>query len=205
MIEKVDLLCWQRYLDWPEIENWSDDSGRIVLIGEASHPLLVSAFIATRHLCSDYTLVQPCSTQSCGLSVESAAVLCTLLSYVRGFDHIPILVRAYETIRRGRSKFLHDVETMSVMQTMFPPGPERDIRDLDLQKRLLAGQDKWDDDAYLGIWGQLCEVWAYNAFDVADDWWVQWGMLRERALSLQDPSLALPFTPLEVSVSAQTA
>jgi len=183
MFEKIDLLSWQRYLDWPEIENWSDDSSRIVLIGEASHPLI------------------PCSTQSCGLSVESAAVLCTLLSYVRGFDHIPILVRAYETIRRGRSKFLHEVETTSVMQSMFPPGPSRNARDFDLQKRLHAGQDKWDDDAYLGIWGQLCEVWAYNAFDVADDWWVQWGMLRERALSLQDPSLALPFSPLEVNIS----
>jgi salicylate hydroxylase len=84
---------------------------------------------------------------------------------------------------------------------MFPPGPSRNARNFDLQKRLHAGQDKWDDDAYLGIWGQLCEVWAYNAFDVADDWWVQWGMLRERALSLQDPSLALPFSPLEVSIS----
>jgi len=186
MIEKIDSVCWQRYLDWPEIENWSDDSSRIVLIGEASHPLI------------------PCSTQVCSLSVEAAAVLSTLLSYVRGLDHIPILVRAYETIRRGRSQFLHEVEVTSIAQTMFPPGPARTARDLEMQRLLHAGQDKWDDDAYLGIWGQLCEVWAYNAFDAADDWWVQWGVLRERSMCPQDQHVELPFNHLEISVSAQT-
>lgn len=44
MLEKVDSYSWQNYLDWPEIENWSDDSHRIVLIGEASRPLIVSYF-----------------------------------------------------------------------------------------------------------------------------------------------------------------
>lgn len=113
-------------------------------------------------------------------------------------------MRAYETIRRGRSKFLHEVEVTSVTQTMFPPGPERQARDSEMQKFLHAGQDKWDDDAYLGIWGQLCEVWAYNAFDAADDWWVQWGVLRERALCRKDQNVELPFNLLEISVSAQT-
>jgi hypothetical protein len=46
MLEKVDSYCWENYFDWPEIEDWSDDSHRIVLIGEASHPLLVSPFTA---------------------------------------------------------------------------------------------------------------------------------------------------------------
>jgi salicylate hydroxylase len=93
---------------------------------------------------------------------------------------------------------------------MFPPGPERQARDDEMQKLLHARQHKWDDDAYLGIWGQLCQVWAYNAFDAADDWWVQWGVLRERAMSIQDSksvqnsSVQLPWSRLEVSVSAQT-
>ena len=136
--------------------------------------------------------------------MEGAAVLSTLLSYVRGFDHIPLLVRAYETIRRERTEFLHEVELTSVAQTMFPPGPARKARDSEMQKLLHMGQITWDDDAYLGIWGQLCEIWAYNAFDAADDWWVQWGMLRERALSIQNPNVELPFRRLEVSVSART-
>jgi salicylate hydroxylase len=186
MLEKVDSFCWQNYLDWPEIENWSDDSHRIVLIGEASHPLV------------------PCSTQSCSLSIEAAAVLSALLSYVRGPDHIPHLVSAYETIRRERSKFLHEVEATTVTQSMFPPGPECEARNLEMQKLLHARQHKWDDDAFLGIWGQLCQVWAYDAFDAADDWWVQWGVLREQSMRVQDPSVEISWSPLEVSVSART-
>ncbi|KAI9438895.1 FAD/NAD-P-binding domain-containing protein [Lactarius psammicola] len=179
---RLARFCWQKYLDWPNIENWSDESNRIVLVGESSRPLI------------------PCSTQSSSLSVESAAVLSTLLSYVRGLDHIPLLVRAYETIRRDRSEFLHQVELMNVSQTMFPPGPERAARDEEMQKLLHAGQVKWDDDAYLGLWGQLCEIWAYNAFDAADDWWVQWGVLHERSLGVQDPNVE---TPLEVGIIAR--
>jgi len=53
MFEKVDSFCWQRYLDWPEIENWSDESNRIVLIGEASRPLIVSPLLAAPCLCSE--------------------------------------------------------------------------------------------------------------------------------------------------------
>jgi len=94
---------------------------------------------------------------------------------------------------------------------MFSPGHERQARDNDMQKLLHAGQHKWDDDAYLGIWGQLCQVWAYDAFDAADDWWVQWGVLRERATCLQepaaylqDPNVQLPWSRLEIRVSAQT-
>jgi salicylate hydroxylase len=113
--------------------------------------------------------LQPCSTQSCSLSIEAAAVLSALLSYVRGLDHIPHLVSAYETIRRERSKFLREVEVTAVTQSMFPPGPEREARDLEMQKLLQARQHKCDDDAFLGIWGQLCQVWAYDAFDAADD------------------------------------
>ncbi|KAI0255935.1 hypothetical protein BJV78DRAFT_1174599 [Lactifluus subvellereus] len=186
MFEKMESVYWQNYLAWPEFENWSDDSARIVLLGEAARPLI------------------PCSLQSCSVSVEGAAVFSTLLSYLRGFDHIPMLVRAYETIRRDRTEFLHQVEVSSVTQAMYPPGPERIARDQEMQKNLETGQTKWDDDAYLGLWGQICEVWAYNAFDAADDWWVQWGVLREHSLRLQNSHIETLFHPLEVSVTAHT-
>ncbi|KAH9024901.1 hypothetical protein EDB84DRAFT_1564246 [Lactarius hengduanensis] len=202
MLEKIDAVCWQRYLDWPNIENWSDESNRIVLVGESSRPLIVRTPISS----SAYALrsaSQPCSSQCGSLSVESAAVFSTLFSYVRGFDHIPLLVRAYETIRRDRADFLHRVELTHVTQTMFPPGPEQLARDQEMRKLLQAGQAKWDDDAYLGLWGQVCETWAYNAFDAADDWWVQWGILRERSLGIHDPDVESPFRPLEVGVSAR--
>jgi hypothetical protein len=41
MFEKIDSVCWKKCLEWPEIENWSDESGRIVLLGEAARPVIV--------------------------------------------------------------------------------------------------------------------------------------------------------------------
>ncbi|KAH9975995.1 hypothetical protein BGW80DRAFT_1295721 [Lactifluus volemus] len=185
----IDSYSWQQYLDWPEIENWSDGSSRIVLLGEAARPVI------------------PISTQSCSVCVESATVLSTLLSYVCGIDHIPVLVQAYETVSRERTEFLHRLELAHVARMMYPPGPERTARNQDFKALLNMGQLKWSDDAYLGLWGQMCKIWAYNAFDEADDWWVQWGMLRERSLLPlhQNPNIERPFPRLQVNVTtAQT-
>jgi salicylate hydroxylase len=111
------------------------------------------------------------------------------------------LVRAYETIRRDRCEFLHQAEVMHAMRTMFPPGPERTARDEEMQGLLKAGQAKWDDDSFLGLWGHLINIWAYNAFDAADDWWVQWGILRERSFDRPDPNIETPYPPLKVDVT----
>jgi salicylate hydroxylase len=29
---------------------------------------------------------------------------------------------------------------------------------------------------------EIAEVWGYYAVDAADEWWVEWGMLRERSM-----------------------
>jgi salicylate hydroxylase len=200
MFEKIDSVCWKKFLEWPEIENWSDDSARIVLLGEAARPVIVRPLLLILRCFEDDPL-QPCSTQNCSVSVETAAVLSALLSYVREFDHIPVLVRAYETICRERTEFLHRVEMGRVAVLMYPPGPERTARDEQMRKLLEKGHGKWGDDAYMGLWGQICECWAYNAFDAADDWWIQWGVLRERSLPLESSNIETPFRRLEVSVT----
>lgn len=46
MFEKMDDVCWQKYLDWPNIENWSDESNRIVLVGESARPLMVRTSVS---------------------------------------------------------------------------------------------------------------------------------------------------------------
>ena len=36
-----------------------------------------------------------------------------------------------------------------------------------------------------GAWEEIRTIFGYDCEDEADDWWVQWGLLRERALSRQ--------------------
>jgi salicylate hydroxylase len=61
MFEKIDAVCWQKYLDWPSIENWSDDSSRIVLVGESSRPTVVRTSVS----CSAYVMIIPRSHAAC--------------------------------------------------------------------------------------------------------------------------------------------
>ena len=37
-------------------------------------------------------------------------------------------------------------------------------------------------------WREVAETFAYDCEDEADDWWVQWGVLRERARGSEDGS-----------------
>jgi len=32
---------------------------------------------------------------------------------------------------------------------------------------------------------EIAEVWGYFAIDAADEWWVEWGLLRERSQQLR--------------------
>ena len=33
---------------------------------------------------------------------------------------------------------------------------------------------------------EIFEVWGYDARDAAEDWWIQWGVLGERALAMSE-------------------
>jgi salicylate hydroxylase len=43
---------------------------------------------------------------------------------------------------------------------------------------VLAGDDE---DSTVAQWDQNRELFAYDAEDEADNWWVQWGLLQERS------------------------
>jgi salicylate hydroxylase len=38
-----------------------------------------------------------------------------------------------------------------------------------------------DEDSTVAQWDQNRELFAYDAEDEADNWWVQWGLLQERS------------------------
>ena len=37
-----------------------------------------------------------------------------------------------------------------------------------------------------GLWEEIRTIFGYDCEDEADDWWVQWGLLRERAIGRQE-------------------
>lgn len=46
------------------------------------------------------------------------------------------------------------------------------------------GLQGWSEDKMRWQWEDISEVLAYSAREAAEDWWVSWGILRERSLSI---------------------
>ncbi|KAJ6544315.1 hypothetical protein B0H19DRAFT_299590 [Mycena capillaripes] len=148
-----------KYVVRDRVEDWVDRSGRMVLIGEAAHPLL------------------PCSTHGASMAVEDAEALGVLMSRLRSMEQIAQLTEGFQDLRQKRCDFIHQGELSNAGLTTMPAGEIRDMRDAGLGESLKAGVKHWDDGALRDQWEQIGEGFAYHAGEAAEDWWVKWGAL----------------------------
>ncbi|KAI0066850.1 FAD/NAD(P)-binding domain-containing protein [Artomyces pyxidatus] len=161
-----------RFTDRARLENWVDPSRRVILVGEAAHPSM------------------PCSNHTASAAVEDAAVLGALLAHLHEPDQAPALLWAYQDLRQARTRMLHFLELGNASAALSAPRAMRDT-----MVRLAAVEpggagingagDGSGGDGGAGPsedeWAEIEEVWGYDAVDAAEEWWVQWGMLRERS------------------------
>lgn len=147
------------------LEGWYDDNGHVVVVGEAAHEL------------------NPGSTHGAAMAVEDAAVLGRLLSKLKSKDDIVKLLTGFQEIRQARCEIVRNSEQEKVEFMTIPPGPQRDSRDESMRLQKKQGELDWttSSEAHLRkIWEEFRELFGYDAYDDADTWWVEWGMLFER-------------------------
>ena len=90
-------------MDRKQLPTWVHPKGRLVLLGDACHPMLVRvpsspSTSAARRQWAD-SVLQPYRAQGAAIAVEDAAVLGALLSYVSSFSQVPALLQAYQDLR----------------------------------------------------------------------------------------------------------
>ncbi|KAH7918716.1 FAD/NAD(P)-binding domain-containing protein [Leucogyrophana mollusca] len=168
-----------RLVNRPVAEDWVDHSGRLILIGEAAHPLY------------------PGVLQSCSMQVEDAEVFGSLFSQLRSWDQLPHLIEGFQDLRQSRTRNIHEKETRAFQTVWVPPGPERQARDEALRSVMVSGWQGWDEKKMRWQWEEICEVFGYSASEAAEDWWVMWGMLRERSRAREGQEGL--YTPIEVT------
>ncbi|KAF8872574.1 hypothetical protein BD779DRAFT_331964 [Infundibulicybe gibba] len=152
--------------DYPELEDWVHESGRMVVIGEAAHPL------------------PPGSIQESAMIVEDGAVLAKLFSHLRSEDQIASFLWAFEDLRKPRCDMVHKKELGDIYFMTMGPGEVQEYRDSSMRAKRDAGLSPLsasDELEETPEWSQMKEVFGYDAEDEADNWWIQWGLLRERA------------------------
>ncbi|KAG5643093.1 hypothetical protein DXG03_001589 [Asterophora parasitica] len=153
-------------VEYPEVEDWIHDSGRLVLIGEAVHP----------H--------PPGAIQSCAMAIEDGAVLAKLFSHLRSEDQITNFLYAFENLRQQRCVASTKKEFGDIFFMTLPLGEMQAGRDMIMRTKRDQGRSPLEgsaDGEETQEWTEIKVMFGYDAEDEADNWWQEWGVLRERA------------------------
>lgn len=125
------------------------------------------------------------------MAVEDGAVLAKLFSHLRSEYQIGSFLWAFQDLRQPRSKYATMSEVGNFFYMSFPPGEGQQQRDHEMRSKRDAGLNLLqgsDDSEESPQWVEIKEMFGYDAEDHADNWWVEWGLLRERANGVQDIS-----------------
>jgi salicylate hydroxylase len=96
-------------------------------------------------------------------------------------EQVPTLLYAYQDLRKARTDAVLALEQQNAQIALSSPSRIRDgqVRWTALPRdapNLPPGSGPTDEEL-----AEIAEVWGYYAVDAADEWWVEWGMLRERS------------------------
>ena len=122
------------------------------------------------------------------MSLEDASVLAKLFSHLRDEEQIPSFLYAFQNLREERCQKNRDLDIGNVQFMMEPEGEGTARRDAMMRAKhdeglnVLSGDDE---DSNVAQWDHNRELFGYDAEDEADNWWVQWGLLGERAKASQ--------------------
>jgi len=139
----------------PPLETWVSESGKVVIIGDAAHGML------------------PYMAQGAAVSIEDAAALAETVSHTQSKDHLPHLLRTFETIRKPRCEEISKGTHINADAWHLSDGPEQEKRDearkakmrrtLEKDKQADATSaggglgDRWSDEA------RMPELYGYDA------------------------------------------
>lgn len=118
------------------------------------------------------------------MALEDASVLAKLFSHLRTHDQIPSFLYAFQDLRQARVTKIRLLDMANIQFMTMPPSEMTCGRDAAMRAKYDAGKDVLggdDEDGNVAQWDENREIFGYDAEDEADNWWVEWGLLRERA------------------------
>ncbi|KAJ6551338.1 hypothetical protein B0H19DRAFT_1157254 [Mycena capillaripes] len=165
------------HLRRPLLDSVVCDRARIVIVGEAAHPLV------------------PTGQHNTSLALEDAETLGALFARIQHRAQVPRMLAAHEEIRQPRGSYAQAWEMRKRTMLTAPAGPEQKRRDARLRRMMAYKDSHIDERRFREMWGDELELFAYHATEKVDDWWTKWGAL----LLARDE---VPITPVQVNVSS---
>ncbi|KAK7034888.1 6-hydroxynicotinate 3-monooxygenase [Favolaschia claudopus] len=148
----------------PPLKDWLADSGRVVVVGGAAHPIPTG------------------STQQYATGLEDAAVLAKLFSHLATDSQITDFLYVFQELRQTRAQAVLTSETRVIHYMGMPNCPDQEARDRAMQAKHKAGVHLFSGEDESAEWAEIKTVFGYDAEDEADNWWVTWGRLKARSL-----------------------
>ncbi|CAK5274187.1 unnamed protein product [Mycena citricolor] len=180
LVEKVTAIA---HVKRPILESCVCDQARIVIVGEAAHPLV------------------PTGQHGTGLVIEDAETMGALFSRIQNRSQIPRMLSAYEELRQTRCNHAQDYEGRKRHMLSAPTGPQQKARDERI-RRTAAFQGDWahlDEARFMAMWGDEIHMFSYSSTESVQDWFSKWGGL---ALAPKSGKLD-PISPtVEVNISS---
>jgi salicylate hydroxylase len=125
------------------------------------------------------------------MAIEDGAVLAKLFSHLLSDDQVPSFLRAFNDLRYERVSKMMQSEMRNIFSMTLPPGETQQRRDQDMRDKQAAGKNVLESEGgdIAQQWEEIKVMFGYDAEDEADNWWVKWGLLRERARGLVTPTI----------------
>ncbi|KAJ6504114.1 hypothetical protein C8R47DRAFT_1104293 [Mycena vitilis] len=172
------------HLRRPLLESVVCEHARIVIVGQAAHPIV------------------PAGQHNTALALEDAEMLGALFARIQHRAQIPRLLSAHEEMRQPRGTYAQGWELRKRALLTFPTGAHQQARDARL-RRMMSNADSdsthVDEKRFREMWGDEVDMFSYSATEKGDDWWTKWGGLLAQRESDEVP---LKPTPVEVNVSS---
>ena len=120
------------------------------------------------------------------MGVEDGAVIGKLYSHLSVPEQTQDFLYAFQDLRQQRCAEAIDGDISMFRYISMDAGPEQEMRDASMLTNDREGRNVLEGDETTGEneqWLQIRTIYGYDCEDEADDWWVQWGLLRARANS----------------------
>ncbi|KAJ7132466.1 hypothetical protein C8R44DRAFT_698925 [Mycena epipterygia] len=141
------------------LEHWVCENGHLLAIGNAAYPFYSGG------------------TGTSGMGFEDSAVLAKLFSHLSRKDQITDFLNAFHEIRHPRceatAKFYHQ---MLAYVTGSGPSPKE------------TSSASSEEAGSAPTITEGTDVYWYDADDHAEEWWVAWGLLKEKSIGAVDVS-----------------
>lgn len=117
------------------------------------------------------------------MGIEDGAVLAKLFSHLTYAAQIGSFMNAFQDLRAERANESRHREMDNVRQLTISDPVWKQLRDTAMCEKTAAGLGVFEGGEAESTkrWREIETVFGYDCEDAADNWWMEWGMLRERA------------------------